>query len=43
MGVSDHDFQKELGLLLSNEGREDSVWSSGIQWDRHGISMPDDK
>lgn len=40
-GVSDHDFHKELGLLLSNEGKEDSVWSSGIHWDRHDISMPD--
>lgn len=29
MGVIDHDFHKELGLLLPNQDREDSVWNSG--------------
>ena len=40
-GITDHDFHKERGLPLPREGKEDSVWSSGIHWDRHDIAMPD--
>ena len=41
VGATDHDFHKEEGFLLPIESKEDSVWSSGVHWDRHDVAMAD--